>query len=73
MRSYVVMTMHVALANCVLSIMNPSCVMHKSSTHRLILAHRKDGLCALVHGFCVSRKNGTGGGGWGHLQGAVHM
>ena len=24
---------------------------------------RKDGLCALVHGFCVSRKNGVGEGG----------
>ena len=23
--------------------------------------------------FCVSRKGGTGGGGWGHPQGAVHM
>ena len=23
--------------------------------------------------FCVSRKSGTGGGGWGHLQCAVHM
>jgi len=23
--------------------------------------------------FWVSRKGGTGGGGWGHLQGAVHM
>ena len=21
---------------------------------------------------CVGRKSGTGGGGWGHLQGAVH-
>ena len=34
---------------------------------------RKDGLCALAHRFCVSRKGGTGGGGWGHPQGAVHM
>ena len=23
--------------------------------------------------FCVSRKGGTGGGRWGHPQGAVHM
>ena len=23
--------------------------------------------------FCVSRKGGTGGGGWGHLQGDMHM
>ena len=23
--------------------------------------------------FCVSRKDGTGGGGWGHLQGDMHM
>ena len=29
--------------------------------------------CALVRWFCVSRKGGTGGGGWGHPQGAVHM
>ena len=28
--------------------------------------------CAL-HRFCVSRKGGTGGGEWGHPQGAVHM
>ena len=34
---------------------------------------RKDSLCVLVHRFCVSRKGGTGGGRWGHLQGAVHM
>ena len=32
----------------------------------------EDGLCALC-GFCISRKGGTGGGGWGHMQGAVHM
>ena len=25
------------------------------------------------HRFCVSRKGGTGGGGWGHPQGAVRM
>ena len=29
---------------------------------------RKDSLCTLVHGFCVSRKGGTGGGGWGHCR-----
>ena len=23
--------------------------------------------------FCVSRKGGAGGGGWGHLQGDMHM
>ena len=23
--------------------------------------------------FCVSRKGGTGGGGWGNLHGGVHM
>ena len=34
---------------------------------------RKDSFCALVSRFCVSRKGGTGGGGWGHPQGAVHM
>ena len=27
----------------------------------------------LAHWFCISRKGGTGGGGWGHLQGGVHM
>ena len=27
----------------------------------------------LARWFCVSRKVGTGGGGWGHLQGAMHM
>ena len=27
----------------------------------------------LARWFCVSRKDGTGGGGWCHLQGAVHM
>ena len=25
------------------------------------------------HRFCVSRKGGTGGGGWGHPQGDMHM
>ena len=34
---------------------------------------RKDSLCALAHRCCISRKGGTGGGGWGHPQGAVHM
>ena len=34
---------------------------------------RKDNLCAHVHWFCVSRKGGTGGGGWSHLQGDLHM
>ena len=29
--------------------------------------------CMLVRRFCVSRKGGTGGGGWGHPHGAVHM
>ena len=33
---------------------------------------RKESLCTLVCGFCVSRKSGIGGIGWGHLQGAVH-
>ena len=27
----------------------------------------------LARWFCVSRKGGTGGGEWCHLQGAVHM
>ena len=30
-------------------------------------------LCVLACRFCVSRKGGTGGGGWSHPQGAVHM
>ena len=34
---------------------------------------RKDSLCAQARRFYVSRKGGTGGGGWGLLQGAVHM
>ena len=34
---------------------------------------RKESLCTLACGFCVSRKSGTGGVGWGHPQGAVHM
>ena len=34
---------------------------------------QKDSLCVLAHWFCVSRKGGTGGGGWGHPQGDLHM
>ena len=34
---------------------------------------RKDSLCVLACWFCISRKGGRGGGGWGHPQGAVHM
>ena len=34
---------------------------------------RKDSLCVLVRWFCVSRNGGTGGGGWGHPQGDMHM
>ena len=30
-------------------------------------------LISLALGFCISRKGGTGGGGWGLPQGAVHM
>ena len=26
-----------------------------------------------AHEFCMSRKGGIGGGGWGHLQGDMHM
>ena len=26
-----------------------------------------------MHGFCVNRKGGTGGDGWGHPQGDIHM
>ena len=29
--------------------------------------------CTLARRFCVSRNGGTGGGGWGQSQGAVHM
>ena len=29
--------------------------------------------CTLAHGFWISRKGGTGGGGWGHLVGDMHM
>ena len=29
--------------------------------------------CTLMRRFCMSRKGGTGGGGWDHPQGAVHM
>ena len=34
---------------------------------------RKYGLCTLVRRLGVSRKSGTGGGGWDHTQGAVDM
>ena len=34
------------------------------TSHRAL--RRKDSLCALAHWFCISRKGGTGGGGWGH-------
>ena len=34
--------------------------------------HRKDSLCALAHWLCISRKGGTGGGGWSHQQDAEH-
>ena len=30
-------------------------------------------LCTLVCGVCVSRKDGTWEGGWGHLQGDIHV
>ena len=35
-------------------------------------AHCKS-LCALCARFCVSRKGGTGGVGWGHPAGDMHM
>ena len=34
---------------------------------------RKDSLCTLARWFCISRKGGTGGGGWSHQQGVMHM
>ena len=37
------------------------------------ILHRKDSLCMLACRFCVCRKGGTGRGGWGHPQSAVHM
>ena len=27
----------------------------------------------MAHRFCISRKGGTGGGGWGHPQDDMHM
>ena len=38
-----------------------------------VILHRKDSLRTLAHWFCVSRNGGTGGDGWGHLQGDLHM
>ena len=29
--------------------------------------------CALAQGFCITRKGGTEGGGWGHPHGDMHM
>ena len=34
---------------------------------------RKDSLRTFAQKFCISRMDGTGGDGWDHLQGAVHM
>ena len=34
---------------------------------------RNNSLLVLAHGFCIVRKDGTEGGGWTHLQSAVHM
>ena len=34
---------------------------------------RKYSLCTPVRRLWVSRKGGTGGDGWDHMQGAVHM
>ena len=34
---------------------------------------QKDDLRTLARGFCISRKGGTGGGGWGHLVGDIYM
>ena len=36
-------------------------------------AQHTDSLCVFAYRFCVSRNGGTGGGGWCHLQSAVHM
>ena len=49
----------------------------KPSSALLVTSHcalcRKDSLRVLACGFCVSRKGGTGGGGWDHPQGDMHM
>ena len=42
-------------------------------THLVATCTEEISRCVLVCGFCVSRKDGTGGGGWGHLQDAVYM
>ena len=36
-------------------------------------AHRTEKIVVLPCGFCISRKGGTEGSGWGHPHGAVHM
>ena len=41
--------------------------------HHAVHCSKKDSLCTLTHEFCISRKGGRVGGGWGHPQGAVHM
>ena len=38
-----------------------------------ITLHRKDSLRVLVNRFCISEKGGTGGGGWDHPQGDMHI
>ena len=51
-------------------------VFHFASVHVCYFGcnmHRKYSLCTLVCRFCVSRKDGTGGGEWIHLQDAVYM
>ena len=51
--------------------------MFKPYSTLLVTSHRalcrKDSLRTLACVFCVSGKGGTGGGGWGHLQGDMHM
>ena len=49
------------------------CTMFKACKRPYYTLHRKDSLCALAYRFWVSRKGGTGGGGWGHPQGDMHM
>ena len=52
------------------SFLNPAYSAILVSSHTAHCA-QKCRLCTLVHGFCISRKGGTGGGGWDYLQGAM--
>ena len=47
--------------------------MHFWLDHTAHCTEKIHSLCMLAGRFCVSRKGGTEGGGWGQPQGAVHM